>query len=132
MRVSLLYNQGAGDGVPLDRIRAAIVHHGHDLVRVVEKHDDSARLLDERPEVVVAAGGDGTVGLAARLLAFRNIPLAILPLGTANNIAKSVGTQGSIGDVIAGWDTARRLTLDLGVADGVGAGGTLWKGSAVA
>lgn len=120
MRVSLLYNEGAGDGVSLDRIRDAIVQHGHDLVRVVEKRLDFARVLQDLPELVIAAGGDGTVSLAARLLARRGIPLAILPLGTANNIAKSVGIRGSIDDVIAGWDTARRLPLDLGVVDGAG------------
>jgi diacylglycerol kinase (ATP) len=119
VRVSLLYNRNSGDGVPLDHIRDAIVQHRHDLVRIVEKHADLERLLEETPEIVVAAGGDGTVALAARLLARRRIPLAILPLGTANNIAKSVGIKGSINDVVAGWDTARRRPLDLGVADGV-------------
>ena len=118
VRVSLLYNQNAGDGVPLDHIRDAIEQRGHHLVGVVEKHADFKRLLDESPEIVVAAGGDGTVALAARLLARRSIPLAILPLGTANNIAKSAGIEGSIDDIIAGWHTARRRPLDIGVADG--------------
>jgi diacylglycerol kinase family enzyme len=118
MRVSLLYNQSAGDGVPLDRIRGAIVQHGHDVVQVVEKDSDAAGLLDSGPDIVAAAGGDGTVALAAHVLAGQRVPLAILPLGTANNIAKSVGVQGPIDDLVAGWATARRLPLDLGVADG--------------
>jgi diacylglycerol kinase (ATP) len=118
MRVSLFYNGGAGEGVPLDDICGAIKRHGHDLVRVVEKEDDAKRLLDEFTDIVVAAGGDGTVALAARLLAHRGIPLAILPIGTANNIAKSIGIGGSIGDLASGWKTACRVPFDLGVADG--------------
>lgn len=119
MRVSLLYNENAGDGVPLDHIRDTIERHGHELVRVIEKNTGAKRLLEDRPDIVVAAGGDGTVALAARMLARHGIPLAILPLGIANNIAKSVGIVASIDDLIGGWETARRLPLDLGVADGV-------------
>ena len=81
MKVSLLYNPNAGDRVPLDRIREAIAHHGHDLIRMVEKNTSLEQLLDDRPDIVVAAGGDGTVAAAARLLAHRRIPLAILPVG---------------------------------------------------
>lgn len=118
MRISLFYNKTAGDGVSLDHIRDIIRQHGHELVRVVEKSAGLERLFDAHPDLVVAAGGDGTIARAARMLAGRGIPLAILPLGTANNIAKSVGTAASIDDAIGGWETARRLPLDLGVADG--------------
>ena len=119
MRVSLLYNKDAGDALPLDLIRYTIAQHGHELVCAVERHTEVERLLEPLPEVVVAAGGDGTVALAARMLAHRGIPLAVLPLGTANNIARSVGIPDSIDDVIGGWETARRVPFDLGVADGV-------------
>lgn len=119
MRVSVLYNEGAGRQVRLDRIRDLIAEHGHELVCVVEKLDEVERLLEGGPELVVAAGGDGTIGRAARTLARTGIPLAILPMGTANNIARSVGTSTHIDDVIGGWATARRVPLDLGVADGV-------------
>lgn len=118
MRVSLLYNRNAGEGVSFNDIRHVIEQHGHDLVSVVEKHADVKQLLDDAPELVVAAGGDGTVGLAARMLMRRGIPLAILPLGTANNIATSLGIDGSIHDVVGGWNTATRVPLDLGVAEG--------------
>ena len=119
MRISLFYNKNAGDGVPLDHIRDVIEQHGHELVQVVEKATGLDRLLEPRPDLVVAAGGDGTIARAVRTLAHRRIPLAILPLGTANNIAKSVGTAASIDDIIGGLETARRVPLDLGVADGV-------------
>ena len=119
MRVSLLYNKQAGDGVPIDRIRNTIAHHGHELICAVENQTEVERLLERLPEVVVAAGGDGTVALAARMLARTGIPLSILPLGTANNIARSVGIPDSIDEIIRRLETARRVPLDLGVADGV-------------
>ena len=116
--MSLFRNENAGDGVPLGRIRDVVARHGHDLVCVVERKSEFERLLEALPDVVVAAGGDGTVAFAARMLARRAVPLGILPLGTANNIARSVGTQGSIEDLIGGWEAARRVPFDLGVVDG--------------
>jgi diacylglycerol kinase family enzyme len=89
-------------------------------VCVVEAHAEVERLLEHGPDVVVAAGGDGTVARAARTLAGRGVPLAILPLGTANNIAGSLAIRGPIGDLVAAWHTARRLPIDIGVADGAG------------
>jgi diacylglycerol kinase (ATP) len=118
MRVSLFYNKGAGDGVSLAEIRNAIEQHGHDLVSIVEKEDDSSLLLDERCELVAAAGGDGTVSKAARLLAGRGIPLGILPLGTANNIARSLGSPESIDQAIRRWSVAQPMPVDLGIAAG--------------
>src|SRR5262245_19963348 len=95
VRVSLLYNTRAGEGVSLDRVRGAIEQHVHNLVCVVEARADLTRLLEDVPDVVIAAGGDGTIARAARTLARRGVPLAILPLGTANNIARSLAIQGS-------------------------------------
>ena len=38
-------------------------------------------------DLVVAAGGDGSVGRTARQLVGGTVPIAVLPLGTANNLA---------------------------------------------
>jgi diacylglycerol kinase family enzyme len=118
MRVAMLYNEGAGRQVRLDHIRDLIAEHGHELIRVHDKKVEVERLLEGGPDIVAAAGGDGTIGRAARTLARTGIPLAILPLGTANNIARSVGTSTDIDVLVAGWTTARRMRVDLGVATG--------------
>jgi diacylglycerol kinase (ATP) len=119
MRVSLFHNQKAGDNVSLSWIEELIAAHGHQIVRVFDREAAIAELIDERTELVVAAGGDGTVSAAARLLADRPIPLAILPLGTANNIAKTMQGNASSEQLVAGWNTATRRRVDVGVVRGV-------------
>lgn len=116
MRISLLCNESAGDGVSLENLAMEIQRAGHELVQVVRKNSDLARVIEDSAELVVAAGGDGTVRRAATALAGRKKPLAILPLGTANNIARSLGIVGSVSQLIDTWSGARRLSIDLGIA----------------
>ena len=47
--------------------------------------------LAQRPDLVAVAGGDGTVAEAARALAGSDVPLAILPAGTTNVVAREFG-----------------------------------------
>src|SRR5215510_7947508 len=54
-------------------------------------------LVDAEPDVLVAAGGDGTASLALRALLetarAEKTALALLPLGTGNNAARSFGLR---------------------------------------
>jgi diacylglycerol kinase family enzyme len=69
--------------------------------------------------MVAVAGGDGTVGRVAKKLIGRDLPLAPLPLGTANNIAKTLGlTDLRLEELVRGWDLSRYVTFDAGVARG--------------
>ena len=118
MKVSLLYNKSAGEGISAEDLTAQIERGGHEVVRTVQREADISVLLDPPVELVVAAGGDGTVAAAAKAVAGNNIPLAILPLGTANNIAKSLNVCGALPELIEGWQHAVRLPFDLGAASG--------------
>ena len=51
---------------------------------------------EQRPAVVVAAGGDGTVRLVAQELAGTGVPLGVLPLGTGNDFAKANGIPADV------------------------------------
>jgi diacylglycerol kinase (ATP) len=44
-----------------------------------------------KPEIVVGAGGDGTVSLLAKILVDTEISLLIVPFGSANGMAKEIG-----------------------------------------
>lgn len=118
MRVLLLHSVDAGDGLSQEQVRQSLESAGHELLHVVQSDADLERMLSESPEVLVAAGGDATVRRAAIAVAGRGVPLAILPLGTANNVAESLGIEGSILRLIERWDLQYSRPLDLGVAHG--------------
>jgi diacylglycerol kinase family enzyme len=53
-----------------------------------------------------------------RLIGSRT-PIAVLPMGTANNIANTLGVTGRpVQDLIDGWKTARCINFDAGLAKG--------------
>lgn len=56
-----------------------------DLQKIIDKIETFM------PQQVIAVGGDGTVKLVAECLLQKNIPLAILPAGSANGLAKELG-----------------------------------------
>lgn len=133
MRICLLYSEKAGGGESQGAtLRHAIEAAGHEVVHLVEKDTELVRALEDTIDLVVAAGGDGTVARAATALASQPVPLGVLPLGTANNIARSLGIEGSIDAIIQSWKISEPVGMDLGVLrvaetacrfiEGVGAG----------
>ena len=64
---------------------------------------------------MVVAGGDGTIREAASALAGRRIPLAIVPGGTGNVLASSLGL-GSVRAAVDAIRHGRERTIDLGSA----------------
>jgi diacylglycerol kinase (ATP) len=121
MRVLLIYNPKAGNGVDADvrRLVELIRAAGH-AVRCRSAKDRRLRCAFAKPvDLVAVAGGDGTVAKVARLLRGRNAAIAALPLGTANNIATALGiAEGRPEELIRGWSKARRVAFDLGLARG--------------
>lgn len=60
--------------------------------QTVTEFQHELSLLDpEKTMAVIAMGGDGTQNLTLRTLAEKNIPLIPFPLGTANDLATSIG-----------------------------------------
>src|SRR5689334_24657711 len=119
MRIALIHNPNSGRRVSIESLRELIEREGHQLVRVIEHASDGAALADPPAELVVAAGGDGTVAEAVRLVAGRHLPLAVLPLGTANNIAFTLGLGGPLERQVQGWHDAPALPLDSGALEGI-------------
>jgi diacylglycerol kinase (ATP) len=107
-RATLIHNEKAGDR---RHCRAALVEllerAGYSVGYAAAKRDDLAEALAHPADLVVAAGGDGTVARLVRETPADGPPIAILPLGTANNIATSLGIAGKIEDLVAAWPTYR-------------------------
>ncbi|HWI16598.1 MAG TPA: diacylglycerol kinase family protein [Vicinamibacterales bacterium] len=118
MRVCLFWNPTAGGGASLDTLTSAMTRAGHEVVRVVSRPEELSIEHTQGVDCVAAAGGDGTVARAGRMLAGGSVPLAILPLGTANNIATSLGVDGQVDDVIARWADRKIVRVDVGTLGG--------------
>ena len=120
MRITLIYNPKAGGeqstGEELgDLIRA----QGHEVTRHSSKDDHLAAVLDQPPELLAIAGGDGTVSKVVKIVMGRDIPLALLPTGTANNIARTLGVADiALDKQIAAWPKWRKARLNVGLARG--------------
>jgi len=77
-----------------------------------------AAALDLRPDLLIVGGGDGTLSLAARHLAYRDIAMGILPLGTTNNFARSLGIPLNVAAAIGVLTSGKVADVDLGQAAG--------------
>ncbi len=70
-------------------------------------------LANKNYDVVVAAGGDGTVNMTAETAIRSNIPLGIIPLGSANGIATELGIPGNINQALEQILQGKRKKIDV-------------------
>jgi diacylglycerol kinase family enzyme len=76
------------------------------------------RAVNADVDVVVAAGGDGTITALAGALAGTDKTLAILPLGTVNALAKDLGLPMDVPEAIAMLRSAQVRKIDVGEVNG--------------
>ncbi|MGH7718725.1 MAG: diacylglycerol/lipid kinase family protein [Gemmatimonadaceae bacterium] len=121
-RVTLVHNPTAGDQqIAADALVRAVADAGYEVKYESSKGARLERALRRPTDLVVAAGGDGTVRKVAVLLAeLGTAPLAILPIGTANNIAKSFGVLGLTRELVEWWARSERRRIDVGLLSGRG------------
>jgi diacylglycerol kinase family enzyme len=124
MRATLIHNPTAGSGGPSrDELVAAFRDAGWEVTYRSTAAGEGALTVVDPGDLVVAAGGDGTVADVAKRFVGRGVPLAILPIGTANNVARSLGVSGAPGALLAALRGGRladvpRVPWDVGVARG--------------
>jgi YegS/Rv2252/BmrU family lipid kinase len=68
--------------------------------------------------MVIVGGGDGSLSCAVEELVDRDCVFALLPLGTANSFARSLGIPLDLETAVETIATGRRRRVDLGVIDG--------------
>jgi diacylglycerol kinase (ATP) len=121
IKVILIHNPGAGDDSQSsgNHIRRLIRAAGHKVDYQSTREKKWTRALKESSDIVAVAGGDGTVGKVARRLMGTRRPIAILPMGTANNLANMLGVTGAdFENLILQWQTARCVNFDAALAKG--------------
>jgi len=103
-RAVTLINQGGGgatDGIA-ERIGEALATAGvNSKVLLVDGKHCAARAAEQvkkGTELIIAAGGDGTMGAVAGELAGSKSVMAIMPLGTLNHFARDLGIPFDLND----------------------------------
>ncbi|SCL13489.1 lipid kinase, YegS/Rv2252/BmrU family [Micromonospora nigra] len=111
-------------GGGLDELRAALVGAGVDKLlwyEVPKSRKAPKKLrkaLDKGAELVFVWGGDGMVQRCADTLAKSDVPMAILPAGTANLFAGNLGIPEDLPEAVRIGLHGRRRRLDLGKLNG--------------
>jgi diacylglycerol kinase family enzyme len=120
MRLALLANDASGAGSASSAVAGALRAAGadvevHDIRAACPPHGDPAAVLAARPERIVVAGGDGSVGGGAELAAALGVPLGVVPTGTANDFARALGLPLDAGEAaaLAARDEVRLRSVDL-------------------
>jgi diacylglycerol kinase family enzyme len=77
-----------------------------------------AKALEAKPDLVILGGGDGTVSGLVDQLVGTGVVLGVLPLGTANSFARTLGLPLDIRGALRVFAEGRRRRIDLGMIDG--------------
>jgi len=108
----------------------ANIQQGVDLlenagIKLIQKDSSSsaetAQLIEQyhdEIQLVILGGGDGTISSAAGTLYKHQLAFAILPLGTANDLARSLGIPNNLPDAFQAILDNYRGKINLGVING--------------
>ncbi|HEY9487547.1 MAG TPA: diacylglycerol kinase family protein [Chryseosolibacter sp.] len=123
--VKILHNPEAGEGETSGRELVKLIKSaGFNCSYSSTKDFRWENIETEHIDFVVLAGGDGTVRKVAEELLSRKViekklPLGLLPFGTANNIALTLGLSHNVEDIIHAWHTGTRKAFDVGRIEGL-------------
>lgn len=115
----LLHNPKAGnEGHDKEALSSIIKAAGFEC-RYSSASHLSEEVFEDDIDFIIVAGGDGTVrklieALLRHQLPLEKFPIAILPLGTANNISKTLNIEGEVEDIVQSWTNWHLKNFDLG------------------
>jgi diacylglycerol kinase (ATP) len=92
-----------------------VVHPVHDGAELMA---GLAAAREADPDLLVVGGGDGTIGCAAEMLAHTGTTLGVLPLGTANDFARTLEIPADLATAVDTLLHGRVVDVDLGRVDG--------------
>jgi len=89
VRIALIANEASGGGLDPEPLAATMRRQGADVTACGCDPEDLEGVPSWGPERIAVAGGDGTIGAAAELAGRVGVPLAVIPMGTANDFARN-------------------------------------------
>ena len=118
-QVTLLHNPDSGEEDHFKKELKSLVKGNGFECRYFSTKEKGWKDFDTDTDLLAIAGGDGTVRkVIKKLLKQTNngglCPIAVIPLGTANNIAGTLGIKGEPGEVIASWQKHVIKKFDVG------------------
>ncbi|MEG3859420.1 lipid kinase [Microcoleus sp. herbarium12] len=119
----LLVNQHSRKGQNLlSQATAELQGIGFELiVKSTDRADElpeTIRRYQNRVELVIIGGGDGTLNSAIEGLIDTKLPLGILPMGTANDLARTLGIPTDLGAACQVIASGKVRLIDLGWVNG--------------
>ena len=97
---------------------------GHEVTSLTEPSfaeliEAARKEIAKKPDAFIVVGGDGMVSLGVNLLAKTKVPLGIVPSGTGNDMARSLGipfdnTEAAVETLVAALAAGAR-TIDAGL-----------------
>lgn len=117
-RVLILWNPGAGTAQKAQTLRDELSARADCIFRTVFARDQIGGYVRDAAEagcdLVVAAGGDGTVNAVVNALAEApdHISMAILPLGTGNDLARTLAIPEDPQAAVELLEAGRRTRID--------------------
>ena len=117
MRVALMHNPSAGDeDHTAEALTSAIRSERHDVRYQSTDEDGWRRAFDDSLDLVAIAGGDGTLRDVFKLVVDTGVPVTVVPVGSANNIARALGFDSDdTAQLARGWEGGRRRRYRLGL-----------------
>jgi diacylglycerol kinase (ATP) len=117
-RALLLANANSRKGAALAEARLALENAGLQVTAIAtqSRNDLTPAILEHAASVdcIVAAGGDGTMNAAADGIVQSGLPLGILPMGTANDLARTLHIPIDLNSAARVIAEGRRRRIDLG------------------
>lgn len=122
-KVRFIYNPYSGENVILSEIDNVIsIHqqHGYQIVpyriNKDETIDAALDIIDETYAYILIAGGDGTVDSLVNAMKRKNIdiPVGILPVGTANDFATFIGISSDVKEACKQIISSTPKAVDIG------------------
>ena len=119
-RALLLVNRNARQGHPeeaasaLDRVGIEVVQFAPASSKAVA---EAIRRHRKQVDLVIVGGGDGSINAAASGLVETGLPLGIIPMGTANDLARTLNLPSDISEACAVIAAGKTRKIDVGQAN---------------